>query len=113
MLNIGTGVYDLVYTVPKTFTTPAFEIINVAGLNPKDTKNYAVVLKDSKSYLCRFDAIGIEVLGQVAGETVAASFDTDGNFYYSIFQNAAHPGDMYMIEGVLVQMHVIARGNGD
>ena len=97
MLNLGTGDYELVYSVPASYTSPATMLLNAAGLNPVDTKNYAVVRHGTTYYLSRFDANAIEVLGKLKGKTVAGTFDKNGSFYYSLI---GAPHQLYKIEGV-------------
>ena len=106
VLNLGTGAYDTVYSVPASRVSPSssFMAINAAQVNPVDTKNYGVVKmgtnkKDAVHYFCRFDANAIEFLGKLGGATAAATFDTDGTFYYSL---SLSPNTMYKIEGVLI-----------
>ena len=96
VLNLGTGDYDLVYSVPASYTSPATTLLNAAGLNPVDTKNYAVVRHGSTDYLSRFDANAIELLGKLKGETVAGTFDSNGTFYYSLEKGE---NQLYKIEG--------------
>ena len=98
VLNIGSGAYETVYSVLASYISPPVDRINAAGLNPIDTKNYAVVAYHSENVLVRFDGNAVELLGKVAGGTVAATFDTDGTYYYSLLNQAGH--SMYKIEGV-------------
>ena len=105
VLNLGTGAYDTVYSVPASRVSPSssFMGMNAAQVNPVDTKNYGVLKmgsnkKDAVFYFCRFDAHVIEVLGKI-GKTCAGTFDTDGTYYYSL---TLSPNTMYKIEGVLI-----------
>ena len=110
VLNLGTGDYDLVYSVPASYTSPATTLLNAAGLNPVDGKNYAVVRHGSTAYLSRFDANAIEVLGKLEGETVAGTFDTNGTFYYSFPQGN---NQLYKIEGAPMLLILCTHGNAN
>ena len=110
VLNLGTGDYDLVYSVPASYTSPATELLNAAALNPVDGKNYAVVRTGTTYYLSRFDANAIEVLGKLEGATVAGTFDSDGTFYYSL--SKGH-NQLYKIEGASMLMILCTHGNAN
>lgn len=98
VLDLGTGDYHTVYSVPASYTSPNFADLNAAGLNPVDTKNYAALWYSTAgsptTWLVRFDANAIEVLGKLRGHTVAGTFGADGSYYY------VHSKKLYKIQGV-------------
>ena len=91
-LDIETGKYTTLYTVPNTYSDPKFGSLNAAGVNPVDNKTYATMNIGSettfgipgKSYVVRFDQNAIEVLGMPKGRSYAGDFDSDGNYYHFV-----------------------------
>ncbi|MEC9427655.1 MAG: LysM peptidoglycan-binding domain-containing protein, partial [Actinomycetota bacterium] len=87
-LNVASGSYQVVYTIPFTSTDPLYEELNGVGLNPVDGAAYGVmsVYEDGvgSSYLVRFDTERIEYLALMPTMSNSATVDPDGTFLWMV-----------------------------
>ena len=87
-LDVASGTYQVVYTIPFTSTDPLYEELNGVGLNPVDGAAYGVmsVYEDGagSSYLVRFDTERIEYLALMPAMSNSATVDSEGSFLWMV-----------------------------
>jgi hypothetical protein len=83
-LNIPTGTYDLLYTLPFSLTSPAFKAINGVAINPKDGIAYGLLRRGKKDpcRLIRFDKDKIEFVATIKDWSIVGTFSSKGDYYY-------------------------------
>jgi len=84
MLNITSGAYDLVFTLPNSLTDPPFRNINSCAINPQDDILYCSMQINNKgSFLMRIDGKGqaVAYVAKLPSWQYAGIFDKDGNYY--------------------------------
>jgi len=90
-LNVNTGVYTDIYSIPSSRTKPAFKSLNSCGINPKDSIMYCIMRFGPGGFLVRIDATKVAFVKAVHGKkesSNAAGFDEDGTFFFNKFQKA-------------------------
>lgn len=83
-LDMQTGKYQLVYTIPTDRTSPSFTEMNAVSINPIDGIAYGIVkMSDLKSYLVRFDEKSAEFVARLSVFSIAGGFSPRGTYYYT------------------------------
>mmetsp|Transcript_107002 Transcript_107002/g.185008 ORF Transcript_107002/g.185008 Transcript_107002/m.185008 type:complete len:707 (-) Transcript_107002:89-2209(-) len=87
-LDLLTGTYTEIWTIPFTQTKPKFKYLNAVGISPIDGIAYGCLLFNEYPgdfYIVRFDQTQrIEFLAKMEGpyDPVAGAFDSKGNFFF-------------------------------
>jgi hypothetical protein len=93
-LDLDSGGYSLIYSIPFNRTAPVFEMLNAVGLHPVDRVAYGLMkFADGTSYLVRFDDRDVAFLAKVP-HSPAGTVDDDGSFLW------ATSDGLYRIEDV-------------
>lgn len=97
-LDVSSGKYTAIYSIPKTRTKPKFTALNSCGINPQDSILYCVMLFKMgrkkkavlQSHLVRLDSSNVRYVTKIFSGTVkqysvsnSGGFDEAGNFYYN------------------------------
>ena len=97
-LDVASGSYQVVSTIPFTSTDPLYTQLNGVGLNPVDGVAYGVMELgadgESGSYLVRFDTERIEYLALMPAMSNSATVDQDGSFVWMV------GGSLYLVDDV-------------
>lgn len=106
-LDIPTGDYKRLYTIPLSRTTPPMkEQLNSAGINPLDGRAYATTKVDTDYYLIRHDKNGLEFVALLPKPTKffkkaigynTATFSMSGTYYLVTKGTVQH---MIVIQGL-------------
>mmetsp|Transcript_140611 Transcript_140611/g.262297 ORF Transcript_140611/g.262297 Transcript_140611/m.262297 type:complete len:765 (+) Transcript_140611:37-2331(+) len=86
-LDLKTGVYTVLFSIPFTYTTPPFHTLNAVGISPIDNIAYGclqIFQHPAPFYLVRFDHEKIEYVAILQGpsDPIAGTFDSEGSFFY-------------------------------
>mmetsp|Transcript_76553 Transcript_76553/g.132446 ORF Transcript_76553/g.132446 Transcript_76553/m.132446 type:complete len:690 (+) Transcript_76553:55-2124(+) len=104
-LDIPTGVYQDVFALPFSKTTPPYKFLNAIGVNPMDSVAYGCLTFNdfpSKFFIIRFDGAKIEFVIKVKAklDPVAGTFDSQGNYYFVHNTEYSHNPEMFRITGL-------------
>mmetsp|Transcript_17455 Transcript_17455/g.32967 ORF Transcript_17455/g.32967 Transcript_17455/m.32967 type:complete len:730 (-) Transcript_17455:132-2321(-) len=86
-IDLTSGAYSLLYTVPFTRTNPPFFSLNAVGISPIDSVAYGCLqlfALPANFYLVRFDSEKVEFVALLKGPSppIAGTFDVVGNYFY-------------------------------
>jgi len=83
-LNVTTGEYTDVLTVPNGWTDPEFRSINSCAISPVDGIIHCSMEIDNRgSFLVRIDMTQVAFVAKMPPWCYAATFDKDGNYWMS------------------------------
>jgi len=81
-LDMESGQYAMLYSIPYDRTSPRFRDLNGCGISPVDDIVYCVMkFSRSESYLVRLDAEKVEFVARTPTWSWKATFAEDGTFY--------------------------------
>lgn len=86
-LDLDSGMYTVLFSIPFTYTTPPFHTLNAVGISPIDNIAYGclqIFQHPAPFYLVRFDHERIEYVAILQGpsDPIAGTFDSQGSFFY-------------------------------
>ena len=97
-LDVASGSYEVVYSIPFTSTDPLYEELNGVGLNPVDGAAYGVMSAyengAGRFYLVRFDTERIEYLALMPAMSNSATVDSNGSFLWMV------DGSLFQADGI-------------
>mmetsp|Transcript_52417 Transcript_52417/g.95730 ORF Transcript_52417/g.95730 Transcript_52417/m.95730 type:complete len:1267 (-) Transcript_52417:51-3851(-) len=104
-LNLVSGKYDLVYSIPFSRTKPAFKYLNAVGLSPIDNVPYGCLLFGdfpAAAFIVRIDHEKFEFLAKIKGkfDPIAGTFDSDGNYFFVHNTKDSSDPVMYSMSGL-------------
>ena len=98
-LDVDSGGYSLIYSIPLNRTAPAFEMLNAVGLHPVDRVAYGLMkFSDETSYLVRFDDQDVAFLAKVP-HSPAGTVDDDGSFLWATSDGLYRIEDVQSLSG--------------
>lgn len=81
-LNVKSGKYKLVFTIPTDRTDPPFRSINSCAINPKDAIIHcSMEINNKGSFLVRIDKKRVAFVAKLPGWRYGATFDKYGNYW--------------------------------
>jgi len=99
-LDIETGGYDLIYSIPVNATSPDMSRLNAVAINPVDSTAYGVLQIGQESFLVRFDENGVELIRSLPGvgsnSVIAGAFSPTGTYYFS----GGNPSALHSVQDV-------------